>query len=107
MSVPQAVCPKCGRVSKALAHCKYCDEFVPITLALTLTGYLGKVSEYWAGARAENDTACKRCEHYDGPGYCGMLHDGSVPDGDCLGLLERDGAHQPSEPSGDGGSPAK
>lgn len=33
--VLEAECPKCGRMSKALAHCKYCDEFVPMTLELT------------------------------------------------------------------------
>ena len=60
---------------------------------VTLAGYLGKVSEYWG--RAQTDEVCKRCEHYDGPGYCGMLHDQSVPDGDCLALLERDGVKQP------------
>jgi hypothetical protein len=62
---------------------------------VTLTGYLGKVSEFWADGA--NEKTCARCGMYEGPGYCAMLHLPYVPYGDCLGLLERDCIKQPKE----------
>lgn len=92
------VCPYCGN-SKPSANgtgsdVACCGEVGHSKVApVTMTGYLGMVSEYWDGEA----TACKRCEMYDGPGRCGMLHDPAVPVGDCLGLLERDNIAQPEE----------
>jgi hypothetical protein len=58
---------------------------------VTLTGYLDKVAEYWH----MDGTCCANCDMHDEPGYCSMLHDTTVPDGDCAGLLARDGIKQP------------
>jgi hypothetical protein len=58
---------------------------------VTMTGYLDMVAEYWA----KDGTCCKNCDMHDEPGYCGMLHDAAVPEGDCAGLLARDGIKQP------------
>ena len=58
-----------------------------------LTEYLDKVSEYW---RLSNQSACDQCEMNEEPGYCAMLHDSRVPDGDCLGLADL-GIYQPAE----------
>ena len=58
-----------------------------------LTEYLDKVSEYW---RLSNQTACDQCSMNEEPGYCAMLHDSSVPDGDCLGLANL-GVYQPGD----------
>ncbi len=65
---------------------------------MSLTEYLDKVSAFW-----ESDAAsltCHRCEMYEGEGYCAMLHDRSIPNGDCLGLLEIEDAKQPPEYDG-------
>lgn len=61
----------------------------------TLTGYLQAVSDYWEKSDCHD---CAGCEMYDGPGYCGLLHDRSVPDGDCRGLLVIHGCKQPKDP---------
>lgn len=62
---------------------------------ITLTEYLTKVSEYWE----KDGTVCHNCDMSldDEPGYCRMLHDRKVPDGDCAGLLAREGLRQPYE----------
>lgn len=60
---------------------------------MSLTVYLDLVSDFWH----EDSRACARCDFYDAPDYCEMLHDHSVPNGDCLGVLERDNIKQPSE----------
>lgn len=60
----------------------------------TLNGYLQAVSDYWDHADRHD---CARCVMYDGPGYCAMLHDRSVPDGDCRGLVHMHGWKQPKE----------
>jgi hypothetical protein len=69
---------------------------------VTLTGYLELVSEFWA----QGPSACERCDLFDDPGYCSMLHDRSVPNADCLGLLERDGIAHPDLDSGSKTLPA-
>lgn len=58
-----------------------------------LTEYLDMVSDYW---RLSNQAACDRCEMNEEQGYCAMLHDRSVPDGDCPGLADL-GVYQPAE----------
>ncbi len=62
-------------------------------IAVTMTGYLGQVAEYWE----KDGKACARCDMQDEPGRCAMLHDPAIPVGNCLGLLERDNIEQPEE----------
>ena len=57
-----------------------------------LTEYLDKVSDYWSQSRK----ACWDCDLLIEHGHCAMLHDHSVPDGDCLGVADL-GIYQPSD----------
>lgn len=57
-----------------------------------LTEYLDAVTDYWGLSQ----DLCERCEMNIEHGYCAMLHDSSVPDGDCLGLAAI-GIHQPAD----------
>lgn len=80
--------------------CKECETPLACTgrqrcaLGNTLVGYLTMVSDFWSEG---NDETCHLCDLQDEHGHCGMLHDRTVPDGDCLGLLIRLGLKQPAE----------
>ena len=69
------------------------SEMEKVEAPTTLTGYLQAVSDYWMNADRHD---CAGCDMHD-DGYCAMLHDRSVPDGDCNGLLKIHGWKQPAE----------
>lgn len=58
--------------------------------------YLEAVSKFWESA----SLACERCDFNDPDRGCDMLYARSIPNGNCLGLLERDGIKQPPEYEG-------
>ena len=62
---------------------------------VTLTGYIEMVADYWADDGGAG--GCQYCDMLIDDGYCAMLHDHSIPDGNCFGLFERDGVEQPKE----------
>ena len=69
---------------------------------MTLTEYLDAVSQFW-NQEADSqffdkgdELICQKCEMYGGQGYCAMLHDRSIPDGNCLGLFQL-GLSQPKD----------
>ena len=57
-----------------------------------LAEYLEMVADYWSLSQ----DVCKQCDMNIEQGYCAMLHDSTVPDGDCLGLVAI-GVSQPDE----------
>lgn len=64
---------------------------------MTLWQYLFKVDEFWTEGQ---NSVCSRCEFFDeeeGGQDCGILHWRAIPEGNCLGLLERDGLKQPED----------
>lgn len=57
-----------------------------------LAEYLEMVADYWSMSQE----VCHRCDMCIEAGYCAMLHDSAVPDGDCLGLAAI-GVSQPDD----------
>lgn len=63
------------------------------TKPVTFTGWLDAVSDYWS----EDGTLCENCDYNDTDRGCDFLYAPSVPVGDCIGILRRDGVMQPEE----------
>lgn len=65
-----------------------------------LSEYLEMVADYWSLGQE----VCDRCDMCIEAGYCAMLHDSTVPGGNCLGLLAI-GVRQSDEVPNDSGKP--
>lgn len=68
------------------------QQRLPLPIENTFVNWMDEVVAFWS--KADYKT-CRRCIYFEGRGYCAILHDRTVPDGDCLGVVETIGMKQP------------